>query len=216
MASRAPELSETVRLLGPTAANARLGFASIERALPPEQRVRPRADPWGGGDAGHDRRLRAVAGPGRAAVRAGELGGLLEPARPRHPPTSRGSDTGTRAFLPEVDLFNRCSNEVLLPTARPARGRRAAVRGCRELQGVLVRDGRPGRRGAGLRRQRHVPAPRGARRRPDDQSGKTNYTGEPLFGKVTTPPLRTRPAFPGNPPPLAPRRAAATATRSPT
>jgi hypothetical protein len=33
-------------------------------------------------------------------------------------------------------------------------------------------------------------------------TGRTNYTGETMFGRVTTPPLRTRPAFPGSAPPL--------------
>ena len=118
-----------------------------------------------------------------------ELGGLLNELGPATRDLA-GLAHEPRELLPEVDRFNRCvaSRCCCRPrtcawTTEPA-GRR--TENYKEFWYAMV--GQAGG-GAELRRQRHVPAARGAGRRPDDQSGKTNYTGESLFGNVTTQPL---------------------------
>ena len=201
MASRAPELSETVRLLGPTAANARLGFASIERALPPSGAFARELIP------GVEETPATIAASEPWLTQAerlfgpAELGGLLNELGPatRH---LAGLGHRQRAFLPEVDLFNRCSIEVLLPTADvhvddgPLS---AGTENFKEFWYTMVGQAAEGQSFDGNGTFLRLAAPGGAQ---TIQSGKTNYTGQSLFGKVTTPPLRTRPAFPGNPPPL--------------
>ena len=100
----------------------------------------------------------------------------------------------TRRWLPRIDAFDRCVTEVLLPTGERQGRRRRAVGGRRELQGVLVRDGRlrPARARASTATARCCGCrPRAA---PDIiKTGKTNYQQEPYFGKPVLPPLRTTP-----------------------
>ena len=176
MASRAPELSETVRLLGPTAANARLGFASIERALPPSSAFARELIP------GVEETPATIAASGPWLTQAeklfgpAELGGLLGRARARHPP-SRGTGAQAARVPARGGSLQSLLHRRAAADREPARGRRAVVGGYRELQGVLVLDGGPGRRGAELRRQRHVPAARGPRRRPDDRVRQDELPG---------------------------------------
>ncbi len=201
MASRAPELSETVRLLGPTAANARLGFASLERALPPSSAFARELIP------GVEETPATIAASRPWLTQAeqlfgpAELGGLLDELGPA---TRHLAGLGHRqlTFLPEVDLFNRCSIDVLLPTAnlRVDDGPLSAgTENYKEFWYSMVGQAAEGQSFDGNGTFLRLATPGGAQ---TIQSGKTNYTGESLFGKVTTPPLRTRPAFPGNPPPL--------------
>jgi phospholipid/cholesterol/gamma-HCH transport system substrate-binding protein len=201
MASRAPELSETVRLLGPTAANARLGFASIERALPPSSAFARELIP------GVEETPATIAASRPWLTQAeklfgpAELGGLLDELGPatRH---LAGLGHKQLTFLPEVHLFNRCSTDVLLPVAdlRVDDGPLSAgTENYKEFWYAMVGQAGEGQSFDGNGTYLRLAAPGGAQ---TIETGKTNYTGRSLFGKVTTPPLRTRPAFPGNPPPL--------------
>jgi phospholipid/cholesterol/gamma-HCH transport system substrate-binding protein len=201
MASRAPELSETVRLLGPTAANARRGFASIGRALPPTRAFAREILP-----GVRETRATTVAGMPwftQAAAFFGpqELGGLLTDLGPATRHLARLGH-GSRRLLPKSDHFNQCVNQVLLPTGniRVEDGPLSAgVENHKEFWYAMVGQAGEGQGFDGNGSYLRLTAPGGAQ---TIQTGRTNLTGEPLFAKVVSPPLRTRPAFPGAPPPL--------------
>ena len=161
MASRAPQLEQIVRLLGPTSANANRGFASLSAALPdtrafareilPGLRATPAtiaaAGPWLD-------QATALFGPA-------ELGGLLADLGPATRELAE-LEHGSLGLLPELELRKPLRDRGAHPHRGDHRRRRRALGRRRELQGALVRDGRPGRRGPELRRQRAVPAARGA------------------------------------------------------
>ncbi|MFL5844494.1 MAG: MlaD family protein [Solirubrobacteraceae bacterium] len=109
------DLRATVRLLGPTAASAHRGFASLAAAMPPTRRFArdlipgvketpasiAASDPW-----------LAQALP---LLSDQEIGGLLAELRPATTDLARlGHET--REFLPRIDAFNRCVTKVLIPT----------------------------------------------------------------------------------------------------
>jgi phospholipid/cholesterol/gamma-HCH transport system substrate-binding protein len=200
-ASRAPQLEETVRLLGPTASNLRKGLASIDAALPPTQafsrailpgmRETPATvaafEPW-------FEQFTPFVGPR-------ELGGLLSDLSPATRNLARATHE-SRDLVAESDDFNRCITEVIIPTGNikvddgefsvDAENYKefwyAAVGQAGEGQGF---DGN----GPFLR----LSSPGGVQ---SVTTGKTNYGGAPLFGNVTLPPVRTSPAFPNKLPPL--------------
>jgi phospholipid/cholesterol/gamma-HCH transport system substrate-binding protein len=201
MASRAPELSETVRLLGPTAASARRGFGSIERALPPTTAFAREILPG----VRETPATIAAAGPwldqAEQFFGPAELGGLLDELGPATGDLARlGHES--REFLPVVDRFNRCMLEVFIPTVKlrvddgPFS---AGVENYKEFWYAMVGQAGEGQSFDGNGPFLRLAAPGGSR---TITTGRTNYTGQAQYGRVTTPPLRTRPAFPGNAPPL--------------
>jgi phospholipid/cholesterol/gamma-HCH transport system substrate-binding protein len=115
MASRASQLEETVRLLGPTAANARSGFASLRRALPGTRAFARELLPG-------VRELPATiaaAGPwltqATAFLGPAELGGLMSELGPATRELAE-LEHASLDLLPAVDLASRCATEVLIPT----------------------------------------------------------------------------------------------------
>ncbi len=200
-ASRAPQLEQIVRLLGPTAANANRAFASLSGALPDTRafarEVLPgvqelpatiaAADPWLD-------QATALFGPA-------ELGGLLADLGPATRELA-GLEHGSLDLLPEFELLSRCATEVLIPTGeiRVEDGEHSAgVENYKELWYAMVGQAGEGQSFDGNGPFLRLGAPGGAQ---TIQTGRTNYTGLSLFGNATTPPLATRPAFPGTPPPL--------------
>jgi phospholipid/cholesterol/gamma-HCH transport system substrate-binding protein len=200
-ASRAPELERTVKLLGPTAANARRGFASIGRALPPTRafareilpgiRETPAtmdaATPWL--DQAYP-----LLGPR-------ELGGLLDELEPATGDLA-GLTHESVSFLRQVHAFNRCVNEVLLPTGRievDDGPHSAGVENYKEFWYAMVGQAGEGQSFDGNGPWLRLASPGGAQ---TITSGKTTYDRQPSFARVTEPPLETRPAYPGELPPL--------------
>ena len=201
MASRSPQLEQIVRLLGPTAANANRGFASLSGALPdtrafarevlPGVRELPptiaAADPWLD-------QATALFGPA-------ELGGLLAELGPATRELA-GLEHGSLDLLPEFELASRCATEVLIPTGeiRVDDGEHSVgVENYKELWHAMVGQAGEGQSFDGNGPFLRLGAPGGSH---TIQTGRTNYTGLPLFGNATTAPLATRLAFPGTPPPL--------------
>ena len=201
MASRAPQLEQIVRLLGPTSANANRGFASLSAALPdtrafareilPGLRATPAtivaAGPWLD-------QATALFGPA-------ELGGLLADLGPATRELAE-LEHGSLALLPELELASRCATEVLIPTGEITVDdgeHSAGVENYKELWYAMVGQAGEGQSFDGNGPFLRLGAPGGAE---TIQTGRTNYTGLSMFGNATTPPLATRPAFPGTPPPL--------------
>jgi phospholipid/cholesterol/gamma-HCH transport system substrate-binding protein len=200
-ASRAPQLEETVRLLGPTSGNLRKGLASINAALPPTQafsrdilpgvRETPAtalaAEPW------LDQALPFFS--------AQELGALLKDISPATRDLARGTHS-SRDLVRESDDFNRCITEVIIPTGNIkvddgefSSGTENYKEFWYSVAGQAGEGGGFDGNGSFLR----LSVPGGAR---PLTTGKTNYTLEPLHANATLPLLRTSPAFPNKLPPL--------------
>jgi phospholipid/cholesterol/gamma-HCH transport system substrate-binding protein len=201
MAARAPELEETVRLLGPTMASARRGFESVSRALPPSRafareilpglRETPAtltaAFPWL--DQATD-----FFGPQ-------ELGGFLDEMTPATSDLA-GLTRASRELMPDADRFNRCVLEVLIPTGNVEvedGAHSAGVESYKEFWYAMVGQAGEGQGFDGNGPFLRLAAPGGVHA---IETGKTNYTGVSVFGNFANPPLETRPAFPGEVPPI--------------
>ena len=201
LAANAPALRRTIELLGPTAVNARRGFASLNAALPATRRFA--------------RDLIPAAKATPAAIDAGgpwikqvapllgerELGGWLRDFNALAPGLA-GLAEQTKRFLPSIDDFNRCITGVILPSGdlKIDDGPLSApVESYKELWYAMV--GQAGE-GAGFDgngsflREISAPGPIPI------QTGKTNYGKVSYFATTALPPLRTRPAFTAKLPPL--------------
>ena len=91
----------------------------------------------------------------------------LQRAAPGHGRPGQASSTRPCTLLPQADLAAKCVSAGRAADRRREDRRRPALDRRGELQGVLVHDGRPRRRGPELRRQRHVRPLPARRRRPD-------------------------------------------------
>jgi phospholipid/cholesterol/gamma-HCH transport system substrate-binding protein len=200
-ASRAPQLEETVRLLGPTAGNLRRGLASINAALPPTQafstdilpgvRETPAtalaAEPW------LDQALPFFS--------AQELGALLKDISPATRDLARSTHS-SRDLVRESDDFNRCITEVIIPTGniKVDDGEFSSnTENYKEFWHAVAGQAGEGGGFDGNGSFLRLSVPGGAR---PLTTGKTNYTLEPLHANATLPLLRTAPAFPNQLPPL--------------
>ena len=170
-ASESGNLQATIRLLAPTLRNANRAFTSLNAAFPPTRafareilpgvRETPAtidvSYPWVA-------QTRKLLGPN-------ELGGLAKVAQPTTAALAKLTDDSI-ALLPAGRQVQP------LPDRRDPshRGhqdqRRPAHHGRRELQGVLVHDGRARQRGPELRRQRELREVPGGRRQPDRVDGQ--------------------------------------------
>ena len=146
---------------------------------------------------------------GDAARRPERARRLVAQLAPGDAATSpRSIDASLRRCCPQADLASQVRDARRAADRRREDLRRPVHDRRRELQGVLVHDGRPRRRGPELRRQRHVRALPGRRRRPDRcRSAVPAATSDKLFGNAVATPLGTRPAYPGKKPAVQARRA---------
>jgi phospholipid/cholesterol/gamma-HCH transport system substrate-binding protein len=201
LASRAPELEQTVRLLGPTSTNLRKGLNSIDAALPPTAAFSRAILPG----VRETPPTTVAAGPwlDQAIPFFGprELGALLKDLSPATRDLARITH-GQRDWVPKADAFNRCITEVLIPTGniKVDDGEFSAnTENYKEFwyaaTGQAAEGGGFDGNGPFLR----VSAPGGAN---PITSGKTNYQLQSLHANASQPLLRTSPAFPNQAPPL--------------
>jgi ABC-type transporter Mla subunit MlaD len=202
-ASQQQALRGTIRLLGPTARNANTAFTALDRAFPATARfsdafatglpqLPPTIDsayPW-----------LAQAGP---LFSRSELGGLLSELQPASADLALLTHD-QRQFMPVIDEFDRCMLDTFIPTGN-----------------LKVNDG-PLSSGTENYKEFFyaVAGQAGASQDADGngdflrvnasggpyavESGQTNYYGndDTGFAQMAAPPLRTRPAFPNQVPPL--------------
>jgi hypothetical protein len=201
LASRAPALRQAVALLGPTAVNARQGFASLRASLPATRRFARDLVPAVRATPAAIAASRPWIDQVKPLLGQAELGGWLHELRPAGRDLAALS-AGTRAFLPSIDDFNRCITGVILPSGNVKiddGANSAGVENYKELWYSMV--GQAGE-GAGFDGNGSFLRLAAA---PGDQllqTGKTNYSGQSYFSSVGIPPLRTRPAYTNKLPPL--------------
>jgi phospholipid/cholesterol/gamma-HCH transport system substrate-binding protein len=200
-ASRAPQLEQTVKLLGPTASNLRKGLASVDAALPPTQafsrEILPGVRQTPITIAASDEWLpqaRALFGPR-------ELGAFLEQISPASRNLARATHA-SRPLVRESDDFNRCITDVIIPTGniKVDDGEFSAnTENYKEfwhsVAGQVGEGGGFDGNGPFLR----LSVPGGGR---SITTGKTSYQRQPLHANATLPLLRTSPAYPNKLPPL--------------
>lgn len=201
LASRAPQLEQTVELLGPTASNLRKGLASIDAALPPTQRFSRDILPG----VRETPVTVAAAGPWLDQAipffSSQELGALLADITPATQDLARSTHESI-PLVRESDDFNRCITDVIIPTGniKVDDGEHSVdEENYKEfwysVAGQAGEGGGFDGNGSFLR----LSAPGGSR---PLTTGKTNYSLEPLHSNATLAPLRTSPAFPNKVPPL--------------
>jgi len=200
-ASRAPQLEETVRLLGPTAGNLRRGLASIDAALPPTQAFSREILPG----VRQTPATVAAAGPWLDQAipffSAQELGGLLADITPATQDLARATHESI-PLVRESDDFNRCITDIILPTGniKVDDGEHSVdEENYKEFWYAVAGQAGEGGGFDGNGPMLRLSAPGGAR---PLTTGKTNYSLEPLHANATLAPLRTSPAFPNKVPPL--------------
>ena len=201
LASRAPQLRESVELLGPFASNLRGGLASVDAALPPTQAFSREILPG----------LRETPATVAASMPwldqltplfgQAELGGLLDDLSP----TTRNLASATRSsrkLLPKSNAFNRCVTEVIIPTGNievddgPFS---ANTENYKEFWHSMVGQAGEGQGFDGNGPLLRLSSPSGTNHL---GTGRTSYSLVPLYGSATSPPIRTSPAFPSQLPPL--------------
>jgi phospholipid/cholesterol/gamma-HCH transport system substrate-binding protein len=200
-ASRAPELREAVKLLGPTSVNLRKGLASVDEALPPTQAFAREILPG----------LRETPATVAASmpwleqvtpfVGPRELGALLDDLAPTTENLASATHT-SRAWLPKADAFNRCINEVIIPTGNievQDGDHSANTENYKEFWHAMVGQAGEGQGFDGNGSFLRLASPGGAKVL---RSGKTNLQRESLLGAYNDAPQRTSPAFPAKLPPL--------------
>ena len=201
MADHGDDLSRTVALLGPTAANAQRAFAQLDTALPVTRafatamtasvRELPAtiaaAEPW--------------LAQARPLLGQAELGGLLDELSPAVSDLARLTHE-TLDWMPRIDAFNRCITDVILPTGniKVQDGEHSLdVENYKQFWYAMVGQAGEGQNFDGNGPLLRIAAPGGGQ---TIKTGKTNYADEALFGNVTLPPLRTSPAYSNKVPPL--------------
>jgi len=201
LAARSPALQRTIALLGPTALNARRGFASLNAALPPTRRFARDLIPGVQATPA----VIAAAGPWIAQANPllsnAEIGGWLRDFKNLAPGLA-GLAAATEQFLPSIDDFDRCITNVILPSGNikvddgplsvPAES-------YKELWYAMVGQAGEGAGFDGNGSFLRLLASPGA---VNLESGKTNYGNTSYFSTTALPPLSTRPAFTAKLPPL--------------
>jgi phospholipid/cholesterol/gamma-HCH transport system substrate-binding protein len=203
MAAQQQGLRQTVRLLGPTARNAKAGFGALDAAFPATERFSvafakglpalpatiTAAYPW-----------LTQAGP---LFSRSELGGLLHDLQPASSDLAKLTH-GERQFLPVIDAFNRCMTNVFIPTGNVVVSDGALSSGVANYQEfwyAMTGQAAEAQGADGNGNFLRVNASGGPF---TVESGQTNYNGnnDTGFAQMPAPPLRTRPAYPNSVPPL--------------
>jgi phospholipid/cholesterol/gamma-HCH transport system substrate-binding protein len=200
-AAHAADLRQTVQELGPTAKHASQAFAELDASLPGTRQFARNL-------AGSLPELPATVAASKPwltqltkLLGEDELGGLLDQLQPA---TSDLAQLGhaTRTWLPHIDEFNRCVTNVILPTGnlKVDDGPLSAnTENYKEFWHAMVGQAAEGQGFDGNGSYLRLQAAGGGT---TIRTGKTNYTGEAMIGLPTLPPLRTRPAYGNQLPPL--------------
>lgn len=201
MAAEGPALRRTVHELAPTARHAREGFAALNEALPVTGRFARSLTPGMAEIPATTAAARPWLAQARPLLSNAELGGLLRRLSPATADLAR-LGASTRKFLPEIDSFNRCVTDVLLPTGDivvddgPLSSSQPNYQ---EFWQSLVGQAAEGQGFDGNGPFLRLGATGGPNLL---QTGRTNFTGDPRYVQSDLPPLRTRPAYPNKVPPL--------------
>lgn len=200
-AANAQALTASIQGLATTATTAKTTFRQLDAALPPARaaardtaaamRQLPdtidAARPW--------------LAQARPLLGDSELGGLLDDLQPSL--TTLASFTHeAKDWVPRLDDFSRCMNEVFLPTARTKvedGPLSADVENYKEFWYAMVGQAGEGASFDGNGSKLRIQSVGGTT---PAKSGWSSVTGRPMFGNFTEPSTGTSPAFGGQAPPV--------------
>jgi phospholipid/cholesterol/gamma-HCH transport system substrate-binding protein len=202
-AAQQQPLRQTVRELGPTAQSANTAFAALDAAFPATEKF---SNELARGLPQLPATI-AAAYPWLAQTRPllseSELRGLLRQLSPA------SADLATLThdelqLLPQIDAFDRCITGVFLPTGNLVVGDgplSAGVPSYQEFWYAMAAQAAEGQGADGNGNFLRIGAAGGPYA---IESGRTNYYGnlDTGFAQMPAPPLRTRPAYPNQVPPL--------------
>lgn len=196
-------LRETVKLLGPTARNAKVAFGALSAAFPTAEQF---ANAFANGLPQLPATITA-ANPWLAQARPllsnAELGGLLHDLQPASADLAQLTHEETQ-FLPTIDSFDRCITNVFIPTGNVVVGDGSLSSGVpnyQEFWYAMTGQAAEAQDADGNGNLLRIGATGGPY---TVESGQTNYMGDndTGFAQLPAPPLRTRPAYPNRVPPL--------------
>ena len=196
-------LRQIVSQLGPTAHNANAAFGALDAAFPATEQFADdiatglpqlpptinAAYPW-----------LAQTGP---LLSKSELRGLLDDLQPAASDLAQLTHSELQ-FLPKIDAFDRCLNQVFLPTGNIVVNDGSLSSGTpnyREFWYAMTGQAAEGQDADGNGNFLRVGGAGGPF---TVETGQTNYFGndDTGFAQMPAPPLRTRPAYPNSVPPL--------------
>jgi phospholipid/cholesterol/gamma-HCH transport system substrate-binding protein len=199
-ASQAPALQRAIRLLGPTLTHARAAFADLDRALPATRAFALELIPGVNETPATVAAARPWLDQMKPFLSNRELGGLTK----RLAPATQDLATltaRTPALLTQLDLLDRCITHTIIPTGNVTVNDGAFSSGTenyKEFWYAMVGLSGEGQNFDGNGQFLRLATGGGGHL---IQTGNSNYLGAPFFGNAISPPVGTRPAYPGRRPP---------------
>ena len=199
-AAQAPALTRAVQLLGPTLTNAHAAFVDLDRALPATRAFALELIP---GVQATPATI-AAAKPWLAQLRPflsnAELGGLTRKLAPATQDLARLT-ARTPALLKQLDLLDRCITNTIIPTGNIRVNDGAfstGVENYKEFWYAMVGLAGEGQNFDGNGQYLRLATGGGGHL---IETGNSTNLGAPFFGNAISPPVGTRPAYPGRRPP---------------
>jgi phospholipid/cholesterol/gamma-HCH transport system substrate-binding protein len=199
-AAQSPALTRAVQLLGPTLTNAHAAFIDLDRALPATRAFALELIPG----VKETPATVAAARPWLAQMMpflsSSELGGLTKQLAPATADLATLT-ARTPALLKQLDLLDRCITNTIIPTGNVKVNDGAfssGVENYKEFWYAMVGLAGEGQNFDGNGQFLRLATGGGGQL---IQTGNSTNLGAPFFGNAISPPLGTRPAYPGRRPP---------------
>jgi hypothetical protein len=199
-ASQAPALQRAVQLLGPTLTNARSAFTDLDRALPATRAFALELIPGVNETPATVAAARPWLDQMKPFLSNSELGGLTKQLAPATQDLATLT-ARTPALLKQLDLLDRCITNTIIPTGNIKVNDGAFSTGTenyKEFWYAMVGLAGEGQNFDGNGQYLRLATGGGGHL---IQSGNSSYLGAPFFGNAISPPVGTRPAYPGRRPP---------------
>jgi ABC-type transporter Mla subunit MlaD len=199
-ASQAPALTRAIQLLGPALTNAHTAFLDLDRALPATRAFARELIPGVRATPATIAAARPWLTQMKPFLSASELGGLTKQLAPATADLATLT-ARTPALVKQLDLLDRCITKTIIPTGNVKVDDGAFTSGVenyKEFWYAMVGLAGEGQNFDGNGQFLRLATGGGGHL---IQSGNSSYLGAPFFGNAISPPLGTRPAYPGRRPP---------------
>jgi phospholipid/cholesterol/gamma-HCH transport system substrate-binding protein len=199
-AAQAPALQRAVALLGPTLTHAHAAFFDLDRALPATRAFALDLIPGVEATPATIAAARPWLAQMKPFLSNGELGGLTTKLAPATQDLATLT-ARTPALLKQLDLLDRCITNTIIPTGNIKVNDGAFSSGAenyKEFWYAMVGLAGEGQNFDGNGQFLRLATGGGGHL---IQSGNSTNLGAPFFGNAISPPVGTRPAYPGRRPP---------------
>jgi virulence factor Mce-like protein len=199
-AAQAPALGQAVALLGPTLTHAHSAFLDLDRALPATRAFALDIIPGVEATPATIAAARPWLAQMKPFLSNSELGGLTKQLAPATQDLATLT-ARTPALLQQLDLLDRCITHTIIPTGNIKVNDGAFSSGAenyKEFWYAMVGLAGEGQNFDGNGQYLRLATGGGGHL---IQTGNSNVLGAPFFGNAISPPVGTRPAYPGRRPP---------------